>query len=101
MEADIWGYTYSTQHFVATFDSNFRVFNIVFIIKTKSKQIFLCCKETQKVYKHHFDSFECEQILNEYVILNLNDLIGPPVEIFVTFQEKPLIKLKPYYKSRY
>ncbi|KAI8122952.1 hypothetical protein CVS40_6090 [Lucilia cuprina] len=87
LEANIWGYTYSTQHVVATFVNSLKLFNIVFIIKAKNNQVFLCCKEIYKIYNHHYASFECGRILTEYTILNLSDIVGPPDIVDMDLQQ--------------
>lgn len=101
LEGNIWGYSYSTQHFVATFIKDFEIYSIALIIRTTTNKIFLCCKKITTTFNNHYAAFECGLIETKYKILNLTDIVGPPVELLKTTQEKTFIKLKEFYTSIY
>lgn len=95
--AEIWGYQYKENKIITVFKNDFELYNICAVIKT-SNEILFYCKRILSSYDTHFIAFKFLETTDSHYIINLNELIGPPVDKLKTSRGLTLIKIKEFYK---
>lgn len=101
LEAHIWGYQYTTQKIISRFTTDFELFKICAIVKTKLNDIYFYCQQISIVFSAHYLAFEHGTVTQNIFLVNILDIVGPPVESIETPEGKTFVKLKEFYKSIY
>lgn len=95
------GYLYKTGYYVFRFKNDFECFLIINVILNKTKRLFLFCQKINNIaYNPHFLSYEFDsKNLGEFSILEIKDVVGPPVNANETVKGMTMIRIKDYYFS--
>lgn len=77
------------------------IFAVICICKTKSDEILICGQKVTTVYDSHFAAYEIKSISNTFEMIELKNVVGPPVEKVYTSLGKTFVKLHEFYKIVY
>lgn len=91
---------YKIGHYVVTYESNIKFHIILEIIITEFNEALFLCQTINKIeYIDHFLSFDIDvRSLGAFLIISVNDLIGPPLALIKTARGKTMLRIKEYYK---
>lgn len=94
------GICFANNFYVAKYIDDIQIYIILNIIKTE-KYVYLFCQRVDNVrYDPHFIAYEIDPTaLREFSLLNIYDIIGPPLNIINTANGKQMLRVKEYYSS--
>lgn len=92
------GKEYKKGYYISTRSSDYNIYIIVNFVLTDN-QFFIFCQKLRNIYySPHYLSFEVNPtLLDEYALLNFDEIVGPPVTLIKTAKGKHMIKLKEYF----
>lgn len=99
-EAKIWGHIYNDKKVISKFTNDFYLYKISMIIKSSDKILF-CCSKLNTIFSSHYMAHEFVNITDQYEIINIVDIVGPPVDKIESPKGGTFYKLKEFYKNIY
>lgn len=94
------GTEFRINQFVVTFSHDFIIYIIKEIVIKNNKPYLFCQHLVTNKYLEHFLAFEVDtNSLAEFKIIEIDNLVGPPLELIKTARGKSMLKCKEYYKS--
>lgn len=98
---DFRGIDYRPISYISIFENDFKLFLILEVFVVENSFIFFLCQKIEKIlYNSHFTAYEVEpDLLGEFQVISVDDIIGPPVHVIKTAKGKRMIRIKNYFKS--
>lgn len=97
------GISIAENFFVAKFSNDLDIFFVLTIVVKQEDQIYLFCQKIGKVqYDPHYIAYEIDlSSLAEFSLIELSEIVGPPVSIINTSFGKKMLRLEESYNCNY
>lgn len=94
------GYDYSREDYVAVFTDDIMFYKILEIVVLRNTKILIFGQILQSVsYNHHYLAYETNSdALGSFTIIDIDDVIGPSLQLMKSSKGKAMLRLKEYFK---
>ncbi|XP_055907791.1 uncharacterized protein LOC129942757 [Eupeodes corollae] len=95
------GYMFKSGFYVAVYENDIEIYLILNIFMVEINSIALFCQKLNMIeYNPHYLAYDIVQgQLGEFSIINIKDLVGPPLTKIKTSRGRTMIKVKEYYSA--